>query len=475
VRSNRLLAYALITSLAAGCKASAQGEVKSGADAESTDQVAAAGGEGAKTGPSRKTADLPPPSGPATATYPAFEVMPDGQSVITVYVRGPVQVTEQKVEGRLVYLLNGVGVSARVNRMPLLTQEFPTQVTSVSLEQAAGGANLIVELREPAKATYKVSDVDGGTMVSVIVPKSEKYGRTTSTAPDKTLDEADKTAEESATDSEAMEAGSADVPANADEETARRKKKSRREPKPYVMRSLTLAHKTLAPDIAISVAGQGTGDPLTMLTGGVRYGIIDQLEIEATPHSFRLQPEGAYAYPSVGLTAGYTGNTFEIGGRARYFIGVDSGLPDPVNGGALLVGVPIHIHLSSWGRIDTGAFMTLDFRDSDNGVHPGLYNSDASPFYVDDGVPFNFLFQPNESFWLGPHLGVAVYDFEDVEEQLALPVGAEIGFTASDDFNPNADLCFRVDFPRLIMPAAGDKIQEDFYSLALWFRWYYHL
>lgn len=172
VRPNRLLAYALIALIAAGCKASGQGEVKSGADAESTDDLAAGGGEGAKAGPSRKTADLPAPSGPATATYPAFEVMPDGSSVVAVYVRGPVQVTEQKVEGRLVYFLNGVGVSARVNRMPLLTQEFPTQVTSVSLEQAAGGANLIVELREPAKGTYKVSEVDGGTMVSVVVPKS---------------------------------------------------------------------------------------------------------------------------------------------------------------------------------------------------------------------------------------------------------------------------------------------------------------
>ncbi len=473
MRPNRLLAYALITLIAAGCKASGQGEVKSGADAESTDDLAAGGGEGAKAGPSRKTADLPAPSGPATATYPAFEVMPDGSSVVTVYVRGPVQVTEQKVEGRLVYFLNGVGVSARVNRMPLLTQEFPTQVTSVSLEQAAGGANLIVELREPAKGTYKVSEVDGGTMVSVVVPKSEKYGRTLSTA-EKTIDEAgDKGDPTGSDDSEAMEAGSADVPADANEETERRKKKSRRQPKPYVMRSLTLAHKTLAPDIAISLSGQGTDNSSTILSGGIRYGIIDQLEVEANPHAFRLQPSGAYAYPSLGLTAGYTGHAFEIGGRARYFIGIDSEDLDNVNGGELLVGLPIHIHLSTWGRIDTGAFVTLDFRGDETRV--GLFNTDASPAYFDNGVPVHFLFQPTESLWLGPHVGLAVYDFNDVAEELALPLGAEIGFTASDDYNPNADLGFRVDFPRLFMPGASDKIQEDFYSLALWFRWYYHI
>ncbi|HTJ85017.1 MAG TPA: hypothetical protein VL400_25035, partial [Polyangiaceae bacterium] len=99
MRPFRLSAFALLTLLAAGCKASAQGEAKTGADAGSDAELSAeAGGEGAKTGGngSLKTADVPAPSGPATATYPGFEVLPDGRSVVTVYVRGPVKVTEQK-------------------------------------------------------------------------------------------------------------------------------------------------------------------------------------------------------------------------------------------------------------------------------------------------------------------------------------------------------------------------------------------
>jgi len=423
------------------------------------------------------------------ATFPSFEVLPDGRSLVSVFVRGPVKVTEQKAEGRLVYVLEGVAVSARVNRMPLLTQEFPTQVGSVSLESGSNGANLIIELREKATATYKVADADGGTLVSVIIPKSEKYGRTL-TNQDRALDQAGEGNDSGDDDDSAnLEPGSSDVPTNANEETERRRKHSRREPKPYVMRPLTLPHMTLAPDIAISVSGFDTNDPATHLSGSVKYGIIDQLEVEATPNAFRLAPRGAYAHPSLGFTAGYTGHVFEIGGRARYFLGLDSEDLDNFGSGALLLGIPMRIHLSTWGRIDTGGFMTLDFDKStfgagptgDSGVRVGLTNTEASPFiglfgFSDTGIPFNFLFQPAEAFWFGIHGGLAIYDFSDVSESLALPLGAEIGFTASDDFNPNADLGIRIDFPQLIRPASDeDKFVEKAYSLGVWFRWYYHI
>lgn len=108
------------------------------------------------------------------------------------------------------------------------------------------------------------------------------------------------------------------------------------------MRSPTLAHKTLAPNIAISLSGQGTDNSSTILSGGIRYGIIDQLEVEANPHAFRLQPSGAYAYPSLGLTAGYTGHAFEMAGARATSSASTARNLDNVNGGELLVGFPIH-------------------------------------------------------------------------------------------------------------------------------------
>ena len=116
------------------------------------------------------------PSGPPVVNYPGFEVVRDGSSVVSIQVRGPVQVTEQRVEGRIVYSLTGVAVPERVNRLPLVTQYFATQVTSVTVEQTTGGANLVLELREPATSTFSLKQNEAGTLLTIVVPRSEKYG-----------------------------------------------------------------------------------------------------------------------------------------------------------------------------------------------------------------------------------------------------------------------------------------------------------
>ena len=116
------------------------------------------------------------PSGPPIATLPTFEVLADGRSLVTVQVSGKTTATEQKAEGRLVYALKGVQVPARVNRMALPTQNFETRVSQVQLEQTPDGANLVIDLREPAGETqHTVSDLEGGTMLAVTIPKTVRY------------------------------------------------------------------------------------------------------------------------------------------------------------------------------------------------------------------------------------------------------------------------------------------------------------
>ncbi len=476
-----------------GCKGSAKLEAKTGDDVSAeanTSWEGAEGQEGAKTqkgGGGKGTVDAGPASGPPTVTMPGFDVQADGRSVVTVTVRGPVTVTEQKAEGRLVYLLGGVTVPEKVNRLPLLTQHFPTQVTAVTLEQAAGGAQLVIDLREPSKATHKVSSLEaGGSLVTITLPRSEKYGKTALGTDDPSSFERPE-GETGGDESAEIDESGTDVPEDADEETERRRRKSKRQPKPYVMRSITQPRATLAPDIGLSFAGQGKGTPLTYLTSGIRIGIIDEFEIEATPHSFRLSPRSSYALPSLGITAGYTGHVFEVAGRARYFIGVDTNGSD-YGAGGLVLGVPMAIHLSTWGRIDTGGFVTMDFDGmlanarvmrgprafSDFKV--GLYELQASPFYTDNGIPLKFIFNPTEDFWLGVHHGIAIYDFDAAGDTFALPLGAEIGVTTSDEYNPVADLGFRVDWPEFIYPGdSNDALHEDTYEVGIWFRWYHHL
>lgn len=416
------------------------------------------------------------PSGPPVVNYPGFDVLPDGRSVITVQVRGPFQVGEQRAEGRIIYVLTGVAVPERVNRLPMLTQHFPTQVSSVTVEQTLAGANLIIDLREQSTSTFKVTQNEAGHLMTIVLPRSERWGVRNPVD--------DPTSFERPTD--IVDAGPDGMGEAYTKETLRRRKKSKRQPKPYVERPLTLPHQTIAPDIAISLSGYDTSDPLVYLSSGIRWGIIDQVEIEATPHAIRLAPNFAFAYPSLGITAGYTGNTFEIAGRLRYFIGIDS-FDGDVNAGALLVGAPMQIHLGRWGRIDTGAFATFDFdgalstgiessagRSSD--FRAGLFNTSASPYIVDTGIPFHFLFQPVPEFWFGIHHGISIYDFDNASETFALPLGVELGISASDDFNPTADLGVRADLPQFFVPGRdGDVVEEKAYQLAVWFRWFYHL
>ena len=480
-----------------GCQGSAKVEAKTGSDIEAeanTKWEGASDAEGAKSrgGPG---IDAGKASGPPLLTYPGFEVMSDGRSVVTVTVRGPVTVTEQKAEGRLVYILGGVSVPEKVNRLPLLTQHFPTQVSSVTVEQIAGGAQLVIDLREPSKATHRVSQTEGGgSLVTISLPRSERYGKTSLGTDDPNSFERPGEAPDEDTVAAIDESGT-EIPENASAETERRRKKSRRQPKPYVMRSLTVPRGTLAPDFGLSISGIRTATPTTFLTSGIRVGIVDQFEMEATIHSHRLSNNpsdviggGWSVLPSIGMTGGYTGHVFEIAGRARYFFGVDTGY-NAAGPGALLLGVPTAIHLGTWGRIDTGAFVTLDF-DGDlqnarnlggvgsfaSGMSVGLYNQTASPFFLDSGIPLKLIFNPSEEVWLGVNHGISIFDFEFAGDTFTLPFGGEIGITASNDYNPVADLMFRVDFPGFFTPANdSDRINEDWYQVGVLFRWFHHL
>lgn len=468
--------------LAAGCRTSAEAQSADDAQADIPTDEPVTTGSRARGEP--RTTGVP--SGPSVVSYPGFEVLPDGRSVVTVQVRGPVNITEQKAEGRIVYVLSGVAVPDKVNTLPLLTQHFPSQVTSVTIEQTPGGALLLIDLREPSKSTFKVHQNEAGNLVTISLPRSERWG---STDPANDPTNFEQPTESTDTSSDFVEDSSADgAPEDYKRERERRRRKSKRQPKPYVMRPLTLPHKTIAPDISVSAGGFGARDQRVFLASGIRWGIIDQVEIEVTPNAFRLSPNPAYVFPSLGITAGYTGHTFEIAGRARYFVGVDS--DSGVTAGALLLGVPMAIHLSRWGRIDTGAFVTLDFENSletplstfgmvggtaASDFAVGLFNTPASPLYFDSGIPFHFLFQPVEEFWFGVHHGLTILDFENASETIALPLGAEIGLTASNDYNPTADLGFRIDLPMFIVPGRDDVIEEDAYELGVWFRWYHHL
>ncbi len=105
------------------------------------------------------------------ANFPSFRIQPDGSSRVHVEISEKVIVAERKAEGRLAYRLKGASVPVRTNLLPLETSFFKTPVARVMLVEAGDeDVELIVELRQPSVATYKIVDTDAGMILQVDFP-----------------------------------------------------------------------------------------------------------------------------------------------------------------------------------------------------------------------------------------------------------------------------------------------------------------
>jgi len=117
---------------------------------------------------------------PPTATYPGYHVLDDSrtQSVVLVEVSREVEVTQQRAEGRLIYVLRNTNVPERVNRLPLIADDFGTVVSRISLEQAGNDAFLVIETRSAVESAHRVLPTDNGVNVEVtITGPAWNYGR----------------------------------------------------------------------------------------------------------------------------------------------------------------------------------------------------------------------------------------------------------------------------------------------------------
>ncbi len=493
-RSPLLTALAVLCLTAAtGCQSSVH--VKTSSEGDAVETTEPGGASGAK-GPQGKGIGEVIRAGQPTVTYPGFEVLPDGRSVVNIQVSGPTEVTEQKSDVRLVYFLKGVAVPYKVNRLPLVSTNFATQVARVQMEQVDGGTNVIIELREAATPTHTVAKIEGGTRLTITLPKSQKFGENGEqlstgnkgkTASGKPIDDDDgadtgdgrhrRRHKKSDDDSNDDKLSDADRDKNAEEkESKRRTKRAVRQPVPYVERHITLSYHTLAPDISVSAFGQAKQNPSVFLMSGIHIGIVDQFEVEATPHAFRLAPHGGYFYPSFGATWNFLQTrAFDMAVRARFFIPVDTASNTNGKPHATLVGgVPMIIHLGTIAKIDTGATVSMRF---DKSTVVGLVDTTASPFYLEPGIPVKFVFQPADAAFLGFTTGLSVYDFNKAAATTAIPLGFQAGVTTTSNKKPAADFGAKFDFPQFFTPGVKgtDKIAENVYEFGFWLRWYYYL
>lgn len=157
--------------------------VKSAAAAPSAAARPKVAGKPAQRAPKRakrSTAALAPNT--PIATYPAFRLLEDGSTRITVEVSRKVAVTEHKAQGRVVYSLAGVAVPGNNTLLPLPTGFFRTPVDRVELVEQGGGADLVLELREAVEPSHRVLDTPRGIVIQVDLPRPA--GSSASPSPD---------------------------------------------------------------------------------------------------------------------------------------------------------------------------------------------------------------------------------------------------------------------------------------------------
>ena len=106
-------------------------------------------------------AAVPAGKGPATITWPGFQMRADGSSRVFVQSSAQLEPELKSADGKLLVHLPRARVVATTNRLPLETRFFNTPVTKVSLSIDRSGATLVLDMRAPV--TPQISSERGST------------------------------------------------------------------------------------------------------------------------------------------------------------------------------------------------------------------------------------------------------------------------------------------------------------------------
>lgn len=234
-------------------------------------------------------------------------------------------------------------------------------------------------------------------------------------------------------------------------------------PVPFVKRPLTLPQMMLAPEVGFGLYKIfGFNDLLVGAHIGASFGVLDDLQVDATVAPILFSPDFQYSDPSLGATYRFLSGDVEVGGSLRVFI--------PTEGDFRLnFGVPVLIRAGDIVRIDTGVQATLTFGGD---TTFGLIGQRG--FRFEPGVPIDVAVQIMDPLFVGVSTGFIVLDFSNTDT-LAVPLGARAGFTIESDNKPFIDLDARFDFPFFLAPASDDVVITDVIHAGLNARAYFQL
>jgi hypothetical protein len=105
------------------------------------------------------------------ATFPGFEILPDGGSRVFVELTRNTTVTEKREARLLTYVLHGAQVRIYNNEHALVTVHFNTPVSRARIYPVHGDVVLSIELRADAPSTYRMVEGGDGSTLQVDFPK----------------------------------------------------------------------------------------------------------------------------------------------------------------------------------------------------------------------------------------------------------------------------------------------------------------
>lgn len=183
---------------------------------------------------------------------------------------------------------------------------------------------------------------------------------------------------------------------------------------------------------------------------GMRHPVIASAPIDGAPI-----PQGLLA---LALTPDREFGDIPVHARVRvvadpsFDVSIDVGVVIPVNGDLALFGATVvRARPTERFTMDSGLEVALRFGRVDNDPHLDLF------------VPFSALVQLHPSVFVAARTGVRWVDFDD----LAFPLGFELGYTIANDVRPLMDITLGFGFPALLTPNATDKAQEDVWQVTL--------
>lgn len=118
------------------------------------------------------------PRGGVVATFPAFQMLADGRSILSVELsaRVPVQehLSSQPQPQAITFSLPKAHVLHRNNRNPLVTTQFRTPVSRAFLHPTSVGVDLVVQLRARVHPTQRWIDAPhGGVRLEIEFPAGD--------------------------------------------------------------------------------------------------------------------------------------------------------------------------------------------------------------------------------------------------------------------------------------------------------------